>query len=91
MPCAVGRLGRPQDRAVAADHDRELAVVGGGVAVDPADDLDLRLGQPELGRLVGQEPDGDVVPAQRVDHLAGHFARLLTPRVGEQEDAARGG
>ena len=65
----VGELRGAQDRAVAADHDHQLAVRARVVAVRELPEPGIVV-EPEGGGLVGQQPDLDVVPGQRVHQLA---------------------
>ena len=69
----VGDLGGPQDRAVAADHQRQLAVLAGGVI--GLGDLECRLEvgrrHAEVGGLVGQQPDPEPVLGQRRARTSG--------------------
>ena len=73
------RRSRPPARSRRSGRPRRL----------PARDLRV-VGEAEGGRLVGQQPDLDVVPAQRVDQLARHVARLA-PDPGARAGARGAG
>ena len=88
-PAPPRHLGGAQDRPVAADDHRELAVDRQvGVAVD---DLDRRVVRrrldPEVRGLLGQQPDHDVVLGQRLAEAERDVAGRVAARVREQQDA----
>ena len=81
----VGQLGRPQDRAVAADDDRDLAVgrrPGAGLH-----DVEPRQVDGEVGRLVGEEAHGRARGSRGRGRTPPRRAGLLPAGVRDDEDA----
>ena len=88
-PAPPRHLGGAQDRPVAAHDHRELAVDRQvGVAVDDLDrGVVRRRLDPEVGGLLGQQPDHDVVLGQRLAEAIRDVTCRVAPRVREQQDA----
>ena len=85
----MGDLGGPQDGAVAAEDEGQLAVGGRqGLVVGDLQEVGV---EREVGGLLGQGADADVVARQRLDERPGDLAGLLAAGVREQQDAAHGG
>ena len=80
------QLGRPQDRAVTADDDDDLAVRG-GVGVG-RDHLDLGSASASSVGLLGQQPRGQPVLGEAPAELTRHLACVGAPDVGDHQDAA---
>ena len=86
VPAGAGQLGGAQQRAVAAEHDHQLAAVGGlpSSAVDDA----RRPSRPQVGGLVGEHPDADAGRARTARRRARDRRQRLRP-AGVRRRAGR--
>ena len=88
----VGDLGGPQDAAVAAEDDGQLAAAAGiGLGVGQLDrGVVGRRIDTEVGRLGPHQPHHDAVRAELLDERARDVAGVVAPGVGEHEHPAHG-